>query len=419
VAAKKPDQTISLSLGREPWLNRAETQTVFAALERDGHQARAVGGAVRNALMGVPVHEVDIATTALPQDVILFAREAGLAAHPTGLDHGTVTLVTKGITFEVTTLRRDVETDGRHAKVAFTDDWAEDARRRDFTINALYCDARGDVFDPLGGYPDVQARRVRFIADARERIREDFLRILRFFRFTAAYATGDIDPEGLAACIAEKDGLATLSAERVRAELLKLLGAAHARDVVGVMAEHSFMEDVLGFPPDLATFGSLVAIEAGLSREPDAVLRLAALMPEAESEVSALQTRLRLSGAERDRLRCAITDISLVRAATDEADTKVALYKLGKTDFTDATLLAWARSGDGPDNRPWQARLAVADHWQPPEMPVRGSDILALGVPAGPEVGRILDELERWWIGAGFPEDRELIGAKLRALIGG
>ena len=211
-------------LSQADWLSRPATQAVFAALTAHGAEARAVGGAVRNALMGTPVKDVDIATTALPADVMRLATQAGLHAVPTGFEHGTVTVVAQHVPFEVTTLRRDIETFGRHARVTFTTDWTEDARRRDFTMNALYCSADGTVHDPLDGYADVLARRVRFIGDARERIREDFLRTLRFFRFVAEYGNGaPPDPEGLAAAIAEKAGLSGLSGERIRAELLLLL----------------------------------------------------------------------------------------------------------------------------------------------------------------------------------------------------
>ena len=220
------------------WLQSRAIRKVFAALKAGDAEARIVGGAVRNALIDRPVKEVDIATTALPEDVMRLAREAGLGAHPTGIDHGTVTVVADGIPFEVTTLRRDVETDGRHAVVAFTTTWEEDAARRDFTINALYCDDDGTLYDPVGGLDDLRKRRVRFIGDPRARIREDYLRILRFFRFSADYGNGQIDPTGLAAADGLKDGLALLSSERVRAEILKLLAAPGRAEVVRVMYDH-------------------------------------------------------------------------------------------------------------------------------------------------------------------------------------
>ena len=225
------------SLAGADWLARHQTQAVFDALAAKGFAARAVGGAVRNALLGRPVVDIDIATPARPEQVIEAARAAGLAAVPTGLEHGTVTVIAAHVPHEVTTLREDVETHGRHATVAFTDDWAADARRRDFTINALYCSADGEVFDPLGAYGDLGARRVRFIGEARERIREDYLRILRFFRLTAEYGAGPADAEGLGACVAERDGLARLSAERVRQEMLRLLAAPRAPELVRAMQD--------------------------------------------------------------------------------------------------------------------------------------------------------------------------------------
>ncbi|MBN9263737.1 MAG: CCA tRNA nucleotidyltransferase, partial [Hyphomicrobium sp.] len=241
--------TIPTSLAGAPWLERPETRAVLSALAAAGHEARIVGGTVRNALLGEPVTDVDIATTATPDETMAAARAAGLDAIPTGVSHGTVTIVAHHVPFEVTTLREDVETFGRHARVAFTADWAADARRRDFTINALYCDANGTISDPLGGLADLAARRVRFIGDARERIREDALRILRFFRFHARYSAEAIDAEGLAACAAERHLLAKLSAERVRAELLKLLDAPGAARAIAVMAAYGFIVEILGRAP--------------------------------------------------------------------------------------------------------------------------------------------------------------------------
>ncbi len=249
VRAKKSGQLPDLR--QAEWLRRPATVAVFAALTAKGAEARAVGGAVRNTLMGTPVKDVDIATTALPADVMRLAAEAGLHSVPTGFEHGTVTVVAQHVPYEVTTLRRDIETFGRHARVTFTTDWAEDARRRDFTMNALYCSADGVVHDPLGGYDDLSARRVRFIGDARARIREDYLRTLRFFRFLAQYGNGAApDPEGLAAAIAEKAGLAGLSGERIRAELLLLLAAPGAVEAVRAMREATLLEPVLGTAGD-------------------------------------------------------------------------------------------------------------------------------------------------------------------------
>ena len=266
------------SLADADWLTREPTRTVFAALTAEGAQARAVGGAVRNALMGVPVKDVDIATTALPEEVLALAERAGLHAIPTGIEHGTVTVVADKTAFEVTTLRRDIETFGRHAKVTFTTDWREDAMRRDFTMNALYCDASGKVHDPLGGYGDLKAGRVRFIGDARQRIREDYLRILRFFRFGAQYGDAAApDAAGLAAAAAEKAGMAQLSGERIRSELLLLLAAPGAVAALRSMRDVGIIAPLLGVAGEVELVERLAAIEAALQRAPDAVLRLAAL----------------------------------------------------------------------------------------------------------------------------------------------
>ena len=281
---------------------RRETQAVFAALAAKGHAARAVGGAVRNALLGRPVVDVDIATTAKPEEVIAAAEDAGLSAVPTGIAHGTVTVIADRVPYEVTTLRRDVETHGRHATVAFTDDWAADARRRDFTINALYCSADGEVFDPLGGAADIEARRVRFIGDARERIREDYLRILRFFRLTAEYGVGAPDAEALAACVLERDGLRacrpSACARRCCACWLRRAG----RSWCASMLDYGLLPLVLGLAPRPTLLQRLADLEAALAREPDAILRLAALAVEVPEDASRLADRLRLSNDERERL---------------------------------------------------------------------------------------------------------------------
>ncbi len=284
------------------WLAGTETQAVFAALHTKGFAARAVGGAVRDALMGRPVADVDIATDARPEQVTRAVEAAGLRAVPTGLAHGTVTVVAGDRHFEVTTLRRDVETHGRHATVAFTDDWAEDARRRDFTLNALYCSADGEVYDPLGGYPDLLARRVRFIGVPAERIREDYLRILRFFRQTADYGEGPADAEGLAACVRERAGLARLSGERVREELLRLLAAPRGPEIAALMQDYGLMPAVLGAAPRPTLLARLAAIEEACGLAPDAALRLAALAVEVEEDALRLRERLRLSNEQTEKL---------------------------------------------------------------------------------------------------------------------
>ncbi len=286
------------SLKDAAWLQQAETKRVFAALAAPGIETRAVGGAVRDTLLGLKVAEVDLATTALPEKVIALARGADLKAVPTGIEHGTVTVVANGVPFEVTTLRRDVETFGRHAVVAFTQDWQEDARRRDFTLNALYAGSDGELFDPLGGYGDLAAGRVRFIGDAEARIKEDYLRILRFFRFNAYYGKGPLDAAGLAACVRLRAGLDQLSAERVAGELRKLLVAPQATRAVEALFDYGLLTQLLGGVPRLVRFERLVAAEEALGLAPDAALRLAALAVFVKEDAERLAARLRLSNNE-------------------------------------------------------------------------------------------------------------------------
>jgi poly(A) polymerase len=404
------------SLAKAEWLNRPATAKVFAALEAEGAEARIVGGAVRNALMGLPVKDVDMATTALPADVMRLATAAGLHAIPTGIEHGTVTVVAEHVPIEVTTLRRDIETFGRHARVTFTDDWSEDARRRDFTMNALYCTSDGTVEDPLGGYPDLAARRVRFIGNARERIREDYLRILRFFRFFASYdPASSSDAEGLDAAIAEKTGLAQLSGERIRAELLLLLAAPRAVEAARTMQEAGLIAPLIGVSGDVDRLARLVAVETSVGREPDAVLRLAALAAGAEPET--LQSKLKLSAAETSRLAQANVRHTAFSPASPEREAQGFIYRHGAEAFVDGALMAWAGSGDAPADAMRAQRVRLPGRWQAPELPVRGADVLELGARPGPEVGRVISAFETWWIAQGFPADRERARAKLGELV--
>jgi poly(A) polymerase len=399
-----------------PWLDRPETQAVFAALAARGYAARAVGGAVRNALAGRPVADVDIATDARPEEVMRAAEAAGLKAIPTGIAHGTVTVVAGERPYEITTLRKDVETHGRHATVAFTDDWAEDARRRDFTLNALYCGADGTVFDPLGGYPDLAARRVRFIGDARQRIREDYLRILRFFRLTAELAEGPADAEGLAACVRERAGLAILSAERVRAELRRLLAARRGAEIAALMQDYGLLPAVLGAAPRPTLLARLAAIEAALGLAPDPVLRLAALAVEIPEDAERLRDRLRLSNGETAKLARAAGRGAGIGPPAPEASARAWLYRHGAAAYRERILLDWARAGDPPDSAAWRQRCGLPDRWQPPRFPLSGADVLAQGVPAGRRVGETLRTLEAWWIAGNFAADEAALRQKLAEL---
>jgi poly(A) polymerase len=398
------------------WLNRPETRAVFAALAAQGFAARAVGGAVRNALLGRPVADIDFATPARPEQVVAAALAAGLTAVPTGIAHGTVTVIANHIPYEVTTLREDVETHGRHATVAFTQDWAADARRRDFTINALYCGADGEVFDPLGAYPDLARRRVRFIGDAAARIREDYLRILRFFRLTADYGEGPPDAEGLAACVRERAGLGVLSPERIRQEMLRLLVAARGPELVRSMLDYGLITLALAAAPRPAILERLVAIETGLGREPDAILRLSALAVEVPEDADRLRDRLRLSNEEHARLAQGAIGTPDLAPSVPERLARAHLYAAGEAAYRQRVLIAWARSGDAPESQTWRDRLALPERWQPPHFPIGGADVMALGVPAGPRVGELLRALEAWWIAGDFTADAAALRARLQDL---
>ncbi|XSG81327.1 MAG: CCA tRNA nucleotidyltransferase [Methyloligella sp. ZOD6] len=384
------------------------TQAVFAALNEGDAETRIVGGAVRNGLMGLAVGEIDFATTAQPEQVIALAEAAGLKAVPTGLDHGTVTIVADGIGHEVTTLREDIDTDGRRATVRFTTDWAADAGRRDFTLNALYADAEGVVHDPLGGYEDLEAGRIRFIGKPEERIEEDYLRILRFFRFFAVYGRGPIDKDGLAACVRLRNGLDGLSAERIWGELKRLLVAPRADETIEILYDFGLLPQILGSAPRLRSFERLVAIEAAVGAVPDPALRLAALALYVAEDVQRLTERFRLSNAEQAVLDEEV-DVLRIEEAPGEATAKHLLYRLGPDSYRRRILMAWMNDCAAPDDAAWGSAFTLPDRWEAPEFPLRGEDLIALGVPKGPEIGRILRVVERTWIEAGFEGEREIL----------
>jgi len=405
------------SLAGAEWLKWRETRAVFAALGPDGIETRAVGGAVRNTLLGLPVTEIDLATTAEPDKVIALAARAGLKTVPTGIDHGTVTVIADGAPFEVTTLRRDVEMFGRHAKIAYTTSWEEDAKRRDFTLNALYADRNGRVFDPLGGYDDLRAGRVRFIGDAEARIKEDYLRILRFFRFNAYYGKGNMDTAGLDASVKLRGGLEQLSAERIAGELRRILIAPQAARAVEALYDYGLLTGVLGGVPRLKRLERLMAIEQANGSAPDAALRLAALAVFVSEDVARLAERLRLSNAEQAVLALATrTREGVGSGLPHEAAAKSALYRLGP-NYRSSLLLTWADSGVSPDDASWCQALALPERWQTPSFPLGGNDVMALGEIKGPEIGQVLRSVEQHWIETGFVLDRDELLANARALI--
>jgi tRNA nucleotidyltransferase/poly(A) polymerase len=389
------------------WLGKPPLARVLAMLNGGGEEARVVGGAARNALMGLPLlNDIDIATTARPEEVMRRASAAGLKAVPTGFEHGTITLVADGAPFEVTTLRQDVETFGRKARVAFGRDWQADAERRDFTMNALSITADGVVHDYVDGLADLEARRVRFIGDPARRIAEDYLRILRFFRFQASYAHGAPDPAGLAACIAARDGLRSLSRERVRAELMKLLAARFAVETVAVMADAGFVAMLLDGEASVESFDNMARAEMDAGLPPDAVRRLGALGVFVAEDAGRLREKLRLFNSEYDRLVSMAGGWSAVSPSLDERIMRALLYRLGPDRYRDRVLLAWSRAPGGAGDPAWRHLAALPARWTAPRFPVKSADLMARGVQQGPALGAAMRAAEEAWIAAGFPEDQ-------------
>jgi poly(A) polymerase len=405
------------TLAAADWMTAAPTRAVITALEALGGPgcARFVGGAVRNSLMGCSVDDIDIATTLTPDQVTQALKASGLRAIPTGVEHGTVTAISGHKPFEITTLRRDVATDGRHAEVAFTDDWAADAQRRDFTFNALYADPAGQVFDPTGeGLADAAAGRVVFVGDPAARLQEDYLRTLRFFRFYAWYGRGEADPEALAACAAARNRLGALSAERVQKELFKLLAALDPRPALRLMQQTGVLTAVLPLAASLDRTERLIEIDQQQGFPADPELRLSSLWPADPKAVKSAAQGLRLSNAARDRLVNAAGSEPALDARMSPRTVRQALWRVGAGAFADRIRLAWAEDGDAPE--PWLALLDQAKTWTRPELPVRGEDVLAAGVSAGPDVGKVLAAFEDWWINQDFPADRDLALVQLETL---
>jgi poly(A) polymerase len=406
-----------LDPAQHAWMTAAETRAVFDALLQDGGAARFVGGAVRNALLGEPAGDVDIATPLVPGVVMARLTAAGLGAVPTGIEHGTVTAVANGKPFEVTTLRRDVETDGRRAVIAFTTDWREDAMRRDFTMNALYADQDGTVYDFFGGVADLRARLVRFVGDAHTRIREDYLRILRLFRFHAWYGAGELDAEALAAAVAEKAGLKKLSGERVQKELLRLLEAKNPLATLTVMHRTGILAEI--FPSDVHPdrFERLLSIEAANALSADAALRLSALLPDDMQVLRSIAGQLRLSNALRDRLIQAADVDGRITAALSHSDARKLIYRLGAQCFRDQILRQWANAGAAPNDASWRALLNLRETWKAPVFPLDGNDVMALGLDEGREIGVALRDAENWWVDQDFAPDRFALLERLKQFI--
>lgn len=404
------------SIKTQAWLNAPETRALLDALSANGGAARFVGGCVRNALLGIPVKDIDVATPLTPDEVAARAKAAGFNIHEIGIEHGTLLVTKDKKEFEVTTLRRDVTTDGRRATVAFSKDWTEDAQRRDFTMNALYADASGQVFDYTNGIADLKAQRVRFIGDAGKRIAEDYLRILRLFRFHALYGKGEIDADGLRACSAAKDQIKTLSGERIQSEMLKLMAADGPVPVFRTMAASGVLAEVLPGPLNFDRFQRLCDNDGDQFLAPDSLLRLGAILTDVE-QARGIAERWRLSNNDRNRLITMLSASVKVVSYMSIREVRRALYRHGADSFKDWARLRWAEDPKPSNAIQWRALGALADSWQRPEFPVTGTQVMAAGVPQGPLVGQVLGEVEDWWIDSDFTDDPFSLAERLKAVV--
>lgn len=378
------------------WLSSPQLKKVVVALEAvHPESARFVGGCVRDSLLGFAPKDYDIATCLEPQAVVAALKTAGLRSAPTGLDHGTITAIVDHQGIEVTTLRTDVSTDGRRASIAFTKDWTVDAHRRDFTVNAIYLTPSGKLYDPVGGLADIQARKIRFIGEAQDRLCEDYLRILRFFRFTARFSD-EVDEAGLAACIACKDGLKKLSAERIGAELMAIVTLPRAKWVIGMMHEAGILQEIWKEPPDLNALGRLREIAPDSS----APLALAVLFGAGGEGIGAW---LRLSNAEKSVRANALRAAAQFTSGLDQQAAQAMLYRFGRDVFCDGAAAAYAFGN--LEDAEYSDLSRLASTWSIPVFPITGRHILDKGVPAGPAIATILQEVERQWIDEGFPDE--------------
>lgn len=414
-------------IGPQPWMQAPETVAVIRALTAEGGDVRFVGGCVRDSFARRPIGDIDLATPMKPETVIALLEKAGLRAIPTGIEHGTVTALSGDRHYEITTLRVDVETDGRHAKVAFTDDWIADAARRDFTINAMSCSVDGAIYDPFNGLDDLGHGRVRFVGIARERIAEDVLRLLRFFRVYATYGAPPADIDALAACRAMASELPKLSGERVRAELLRILLAPNADEAIVMMRGQGVFDHLLPQATNIGRLRMMAWLDSRAIRlsniSPEPIRRLAALLDTNRAGAEAIAERLRLSVAEREHLVALAEPSTDIAPGIPDAAFRRLLHKVGAERVRDQALMLWAqRLSIAPhlpreDSHAWQQLLSQTASWQSIEFPLKGRDVLAAGIAPGPDVGEILARAETWWADGDFRADRDACLAYLRMLI--
>ena len=405
----------AFSIKPQPWMTQHQTVSVLDALHSGSQPARFVGGCVRDSILGKPVKDYDIATPELPKRIIQLTEKAGLRAIPTGIEHGTITVVSGGIAFEITTLREDVKTFGRHAEVVFTEDWEKDAARRDLTLNALYCDADGTVYDPINGLPDLQKGLIKFIGDPRVRIAEDVLRILRYFRFFAYYGKLPGDRNSLSACGDFSIQLGKLSANRVWREFSKILAAPDPTHTMKLMSQVGVLENILFSKIQLDCLESLIFSEKKYAKiNPDSIRRLVAMTHLDEPSVKSLSKRLNLPGFDRNRLMGLATPAVLPDVESDDKENRKILFQLGENIFRDLVLLGSASSPQFD----WSKLMSLPDRLPIPPFPISGKDLIQHGIPEGQEIGKILETVKIWWANGGFSSDREMCLKKIKELVG-
>lgn len=393
------------NLSGQAWLSDPQTLKVMNALSANGKQPRFVGGCVRDALLRRPLYDIDIATPERPEMVVELLESMGIKTVPTGIEHGTITAVCEGRPFEITTLRSDIETDGRHAKVTFSDDWLVDATRRDFTFNAMSCDIEGKVYDPFDGFSDLKAGRVRFVGSALERIKEDYLRLLRFFRFSAHFGKGLADAQALSACSSLKTGLDGLSGERIAQEFLRLLEAPNPAKWISLMKKEGILDHIIPESQDSLLLEMLCAFED----KPDAIRRLAVLLPAKQDIVMGCAERLRLSNAQKKRLGLARRSVGTLIPSASENIVRCFLFHHGAVAARDQIMIYWAEkgfSGIGPNE---QNLLSMINAWEtePVLFPLKGRDLMKSGLPAGPALGAALQAVQNWWCDTGCHANKE------------
>ena len=395
------------------WMARPQTHAVMKALSAGGQEPRFVGGCVRDALLGLPVRDIDIATPEEPERVIQLIEQAGLKVVSTGIEHGTITAISDGIPFEITSLRRDIETFGRRARVHFTKDWAEDAARRDLTLNALYCDTDGNVFDPVGGLLDLKAGRIRFVGDARTRIEEDILRLVRYFRFLAFYGVEPADKATLSACSEKASLINNLSVERICKELSTLLLAPDPTSSFSLMATHGILSHLLPEAVRVDLLAQLVRVEVAAGKSPNYLRRLATIVDLDKNGADKLARRLKFSAKDR-RIFCALcAPAVLPDAQANLKESRVTLYHLGQELFAELALIKATRVTE----QEWLKLTALPKEIDLPEFSLVGQDVVDLGVPEGQKIGDLLRQVESWWVAGDFTADRDECLEYLRSLV--